>query len=87
MSEAVVLTIVEFVAGLILEGVILGFIFQLIANREQEQQQANLKDELNNIEIQNRANQEMLLKTIYNTKTEIISQIKEVINYDKGRKN
>ena len=77
MSEAVVLTIVEFVAGLILEGVILGFIFQLIANREQEQQQQNLKEELNNIEIQARANQEMLLKELYSAKTEIISQIKE----------
>lgn len=87
MSEAVVLTIVEFVAGLILEGVILGFIFQLIANREQEQQQKNLKDELNNIEIQNRANQEMLLKELYQAKTEIISQVKEATKYAASRKN
>ena len=87
MSETVVITIIEFVASLILEGIILGFIFQLIANREQEQQQANLKQEMNNIEIQNRANQEMLLKEIYQAKTEVISQIKEVINYDKSRKN
>jgi uncharacterized membrane-anchored protein YhcB (DUF1043 family) len=87
MSETVVLTVVEFVASLILEGVILGFIFQLIANREQKQQEQHLKDELNNIEIQNRANQEQLLQEIYQAKTEIISQIKEVINYDKGRKN
>ena len=77
MSEAVVLTIIEFVAGLILEGVILGFIFQLIANREQEQQQQHLKNEINNIEIQARANQEMLLTELQTAKTEIISQIKE----------
>lgn len=84
MNQAIILTIIEFVAGLIVEGIILSMVFNWIANKETEQQQQNLQKEMNNIEAQNKFIYEQLQKEIHNSKTEIISQIKESTTSKKG---
>ena len=77
MDKTIVMSIVEFIAGLILEGVILGVIFQQISNRDQDKQEKKLQEEMNNIEIQNRNNTELLQDDIHYLKIDLISQIKE----------
>lgn len=77
MDKAIVISIVEFISGLIIEGIILGFIFQQIANRSQDKQQQTLQDEMNNVEKQNKFNTEQILTSIRELKIDLISQIKE----------
>jgi hypothetical protein len=77
MNQNIILTIIEFGASLIVEGIILSMIFNWISNKETEKQQQNLKDEMNNIETQNKLIYEQLQDEIRMAKTEIISQIKE----------
>lgn len=85
MDQAILLTIIEVVISLIVEGVILSMIFAFIANQSSEKQNAALKAEMNNIETQNKFQYEQTINHIENTKSEIISQIKEA-NYNKGGK-
>lgn len=77
MNQNIILTIIEFGASLIVEGIILSMIFNWIANKETQKHQQNLKDEMNNIETQNKLIYEQLQGEIRTAKTEIISQIKE----------
>jgi uncharacterized membrane-anchored protein YhcB (DUF1043 family) len=77
MDKTIVMSIVEFIAGLILEGIILGFIFNQISNRSQQKQEQKLQDEMNKIEIQNRKNTEVIQEDIRYMKIDLISQIKE----------
>lgn len=77
MNQNIILTIIEFGASLIVEGIILSMVFNWIANKETEQQQKNLQNEMNNIEVQNKFIYEQLQKEIQAAKTEVISQIKE----------
>ena len=84
MNQNIILTIIEFGASLIVEGIILSMIFNWISNRATEQQQKNLQSEMNNIEVQNKFIYEQLQQEIQNSKTEIISQIKESTASKKG---
>jgi hypothetical protein len=84
MSENIILTLIEFVASLIVEGVILSMVFNWIANKETEKQQQNLQKEMNNIETQNKFIYEQLQQEIHLAKREIISQIKESTASKKG---
>ncbi len=77
MNENIVLTIIEFGASLIVEGIILSMMFNWIANKETGKQQQNLQKEMSNIEIQNKFIYEQLQQEIRIAKTEMISQIKE----------
>ncbi len=77
MNEQIYLSVIEILISLIIEGIILSMVFNWIANKETEQQQKNLKDEMNNIETQNKLIYEQLQQEIRLAKTEIISQIKE----------
>lgn len=77
MDNNIVLTIVELTISIIIEGVILAMIFQWISNKSTEKQQQNLQTEMQNLEKQNRFDFESIMKAIQETKTEIISQIKE----------
>jgi adenine-specific DNA methylase len=85
MSENLVLTIVELVISLIIEGIILSMVFNWIANKETQKHEQNLKAEMNNIETQNKFIYEQLQKEILQAKTEVISQVKE--SASKGGKN
>ena len=77
MDNNILLTIIEFVASTIVEGVILGFIFQWIANKMQEKNQQMLATEMNNIEKQNKFDYQEITKEIRNSKIDVINQIKE----------
>lgn len=77
MNQNIVLTIVEFGASLIVEGIILSMVFNWISNKSTEQQQKNLQEEMNNIETQNKLIYEQLQSEVRMAKTEVISQIKE----------
>ena len=84
MNENIVLTIVEFVASLIVEGIILSMIFNWISNKETEKQQQKLKKEMTNIEEQNKFIFEQLQTEIRDSKLDLINQIKESAAAKKG---
>ena len=73
----ILLTIIQIVFSLIIEGIILSMIFAFIANQTSEKQNKALKLEMSNIEVQNKFIYDQLAQKIENAKTEIISQIKE----------
>lgn len=77
MNQSIILTVIEFILSLILEGVILGFIFQQISNKSQDKQEKRLQNEMNNIETQNRHNTELIIEELRAIKGDLISQIKE----------
>jgi hypothetical protein len=77
MSEQLYIAIIEMFIGIVIEGILLSMIFAFISNQTSEKQNKALKDEMGNIEIQNKFIYEQLKKDISNTKLEIISQIKE----------
>ena len=77
MNQNIILTIIEFGASLIVEGIILSMVFNWIANKETNKQQQNLQKEMSNIEIQNKFIYEQLQDEIRDAKSDIISQIKE----------
>jgi hypothetical protein len=77
MNNDILLTIIQIVFSLIIEGVILSMIFAFIANQTSEKQNKALKAEMSNIEVQNKFIYDQLKTEIENAKTEIISQIKE----------
>lgn len=86
MNQNIILTIVEFVASLIVEGVVLGFIFQFISNRSQEEQRKNLQEELKSIEQQNRFNHYQTVGEVKSARDDILSQIKETAQFFQGEK-
>ena len=77
MNQNIILSIIEFVASTIVEGVILAGVFNWIGEKNQKKQQEMLTQEMNNIETQNKFDYEQFTKAIQTAKTEIISQIKE----------
>ena len=84
MNQNIVLTIIEFGASLIVEGVILSMVFNWIANNQNNKQQQNLQKEMNNIESQNKFIYEQLKNEMQEMNREIISQIKESAAAKKG---
>lgn len=77
MNQNIILTVIEFGASLIVEGIILSMVFNWISNKETNKQQQNLKDEMNNIEIQNKFIYTQLQNEIHEARRQILSQIKE----------
>jgi len=77
MDRNIILTILEFGASILVEGVILSMLFSWIENRSQEKQQQHITQEMNNIEKQNKFDFEQLQTEIINSKHEVINQIKE----------
>lgn len=77
MNENILLTVIEIVVGLLIEGVILSMVFAYISNQTSEKQNRALKQEMSNIETQNKFTYEQMLNVVENSKDEIISQIKE----------
>lgn len=84
MNQNIILTIIEFGASLIVEGIILSMVFNWIANKETEKQQQNLQKEMTNIEIQNKFIYDQLQEEIRITKSDLINQIKESAAAKKG---
>jgi Tfp pilus assembly protein PilW len=71
------LTLTEIFVSLVIESTILAGVFSFLANRANEKQEQQLKQELTKIEQQNKFVFELLAQEIGSTKTEIISEIKE----------
>ena len=80
MNDNIILTVIEFVASTVVEGLILSGVFSWISSRSQSQQQEMLAQELNNIEKQNKFDYQEINKSLHIAKTEIINQIKESTN-------
>jgi mannitol-specific phosphotransferase system IIBC component len=74
------LTIIEIFVGIIIEGVILGLIFSMIANKSEEKMQKNLTEEMNTMEKQSKFEYSQLQMQIESMKKDLISQIKESNN-------
>lgn len=87
MNEQLYIAVIEMFIGIIIEGVLLSMVFAFIANQTSEKQNKALKDEMSNIEIQNKFIYEQIIQNIENAKTEIISQVKESAYENKGGKN
>ena len=85
MNEQIYLTIIEIFVGLIIEGILISMVFSFLSNQASEKQNRHLKNEMNNIETQNKFIYEQLQKQIEKAKTELISQVKE--SAQKGGKN
>ena len=79
MDKTIVISIVEFISGLILEGIILGFIFQMISNKSQEKQQNKLQNEMYRIESQNRHNTQLIMDDLKEVKDSIIHEVNELL--------
>ncbi len=77
MNQPILLSIIEIVFSLIIEGIIISLIFSYISDRHTENQQKNLKDEMNSIESQNKFIFIQLQQQIENSKVDIMNQIKE----------
>ena len=77
MEHNIFLTIIEFISSLLMEGVILGLVFQLISNRSTSKTAESLQSELSNVEKQNKFIFEQLQQEIKESKLDIISQLKE----------
>lgn len=77
MNENIILTIIEFGASILVEGVILSMLFSWIDNRSVEKQQEHITNELNNVEKQNKFDFEQLQTEIRMSKQDILNQIKE----------
>lgn len=84
MSETIVTMVIEMFVSILVEGVILSLIFGFISNQASEKSNKHLKEEMNNIETQNKFIYEQLHKELGQAKTEIISQIKEANYTQKG---
>jgi gas vesicle protein len=77
MNEQLYIAIIEMFIGIVIEGILLSMVFAFIANQTSEKQNKALKNEMSNIEIQNKFIYDQLKKEISDAKAEIISQIKE----------
>jgi uncharacterized membrane-anchored protein YhcB (DUF1043 family) len=87
MNQQILLTIIEIGISLVVEGIILSMVFAYISNQSSEKQNQHLKEEMNNIETQNKFQYEQMLKVVEQAKTELISQIKESAYENKGGNN
>ena len=77
MSEQLYISIIEMFIGIVIEGILLSMIFAYLSNQTSEKHNESLKNEMANIEAQNKFIYDQLKKEINDAKTEIISQIKE----------
>ena len=78
MNNDILMRIIELFTGILLEGIILGFILQMISNKAQESQRNELQNEMYKIESQNRHNTEMLLNELKEVKHDIIHEVNEL---------
>lgn len=78
MNNDILMRIIELFTGILLEGIILGFIFQMISSKAQETQQKELQNEMYKIESQNRHNTELILTELKEVKHDVIHEVNEL---------
>lgn len=86
MNQNIVLSILEFVSSVIVEGIILSFVFMWISNQATEKQQQHLQKEMSNIEVQNKFIYEQLQQEIRSARIDVIGEIKEKAAQKEGGK-
>lgn len=79
MTRDIIFSLVEIGIGIIFESIILGLIFQQLSNRAVTDTKTALQTEMQKIEDQNKFDFEQLQNEIRLAKTEIISELKEVM--------
>jgi hypothetical protein len=77
MDKEMMFTIVELFTSIVVEGIIISFIFNWISTKQQKINEQNLKQEMNNIEQQNKFNFQQLQSEIRVMKTDVLSEIKQ----------
>ena len=79
MTTDIIFSLVEIGIGIIFESVILGLVFQQLSNRSVTDMKNALQKEMQKIEDQNKFDFQQLQSEIKEAKTEIISELKEVL--------
>lgn len=79
MTTDIIFSLVEIGIGIIFESIILGLIFQQLSNRSVTDMKNALQKEMQKIEEQNKFDFEQLQNEIRDSKTDIISELKEVM--------
>ena len=77
MDLNIQLSLIEIFVSLVLEGLILGFIFQKISSTSQDKTFEFIKEQLNSVHKQNRFDYEQLKNEIQQSRDDVISQLKE----------
>lgn len=75
----IVFSLIEIGISIIFESIILGLIFQQLSNRAVSDTKTALEEEMKKIEDQNKFDFEQLQNEIRIAKSEIISELKEVL--------
>lgn len=79
MNNQITMSVIEIFISLIVETVILGGVFTWITNKASSKMEQELKDEMNNIENQNKMIYQEIEKMIMQSRDDVISEIKEVM--------
>lgn len=79
MNNQITMSVIEIFISLIIETVILGGVFTWITNKASSKMEQELKDEMNNIENQNKMIYQEIEKMIMQSRDDVISEIKEVM--------
>lgn len=79
MNNQITMSVIEIFISLIVETVILGGVFTWITNKASAKMEQELKDEMNNIENQNKMIYQEIEKMIMQSRDDVISEIKEVM--------
>jgi hypothetical protein len=77
MNENILLTIVELGASILIEGILLSWIFSHLSSKSQAKMETKLQDEMSTMEKQTKFDYEQLQMTINSVKSDIIAEIKE----------
>jgi type II secretory pathway component PulJ len=79
MSQDIIFSLIEIGISIVFESIILGLIFQQLSNRAVSDTKTALEEEMKKIEDQNKFDFQQLQQEIRLSKTEILSEIKEVL--------
>lgn len=77
MNENILLTIVELAASILVEGILLSWIFSHLSSKSQSKMETKLRDEMSTMEKQTKFDYEQLQQEIKSAKSDIIAEIKE----------
>lgn len=75
--KEITFSLIEIFISLIVETIILGGLFTWISNKQNQQMQQKLTDEMNNIEAQNKFIYQQITAEMTKNRNDVISQIKE----------
>jgi hypothetical protein len=77
MSKDVFITIVEMAISILIEGVLISWIFAMFSAKSQAKMETKLKDEMATMENQIKFDYDQLTQLINGIKTDILNEIKE----------